>query len=62
MKKDFYSPYFIVPKKDSGLRPILDLHFPNQDLHRLPDQDVGAEARSDMYSLIGWVYCDIPVG
>ncbi|KAL0199608.1 hypothetical protein M9458_002795, partial [Cirrhinus mrigala] len=25
MKKGFYSPYFIVPKKDGGLRPILDL-------------------------------------
>ncbi|KAL0160102.1 hypothetical protein M9458_043827, partial [Cirrhinus mrigala] len=25
MKKGFYSPYFIVPKKGGGLRPILDL-------------------------------------
>ncbi len=24
MKQGFYSPYFIVPKKDGGLRPILD--------------------------------------
>ncbi|KAL0180335.1 hypothetical protein M9458_025777, partial [Cirrhinus mrigala] len=25
MKSGFYSPYFIVPKKSGGLRPILDL-------------------------------------
>ncbi len=25
-KSGFYSRYFIVPKKDGGLRPILDLH------------------------------------
>ncbi|XP_026100385.1 uncharacterized protein LOC113071237 [Carassius auratus] len=27
----FYSRYFIVPKKDGGLRPILDLRLLNQD-------------------------------
>ncbi|KAI2656604.1 Pol polyprotein [Labeo rohita] len=32
----FYSPYFIVPKKSSGLRPILDLRALNRPLHRLP--------------------------
>ncbi len=26
MRSGFYSPYFIVPKKSGGLRPILDLH------------------------------------
>ncbi|KAL0177313.1 hypothetical protein M9458_026207, partial [Cirrhinus mrigala] len=36
MKKRFYSPYFIVPKKGSGLRPILDLRVLNRALHRLP--------------------------
>lgn len=25
MKKGYYSPYFIIPKKGGGLRPILDL-------------------------------------
>ncbi len=32
----FYSPYFIVPKKGGGLRPILDLRVLNQALHKLP--------------------------
>ncbi len=32
----FYSPYFIVPKKDGGLRPILDLRVLNRALHKLP--------------------------
>ncbi len=27
MKSGFYSPYFIVPKKGGGLRPILDLRI-----------------------------------
>ncbi|XP_051551621.1 uncharacterized protein LOC127439454 isoform X1 [Myxocyprinus asiaticus] len=36
MKKGFYSPYFIVPKKGGGLQPILDLRVLNQALHRLP--------------------------
>ncbi len=36
MKSGFYSPYFIVPKKDSGLRPILDLRVLNRALHKLP--------------------------
>ncbi len=31
-----YSPYFIVPKKGSGRRPILDLRVLNQALHELP--------------------------
>ncbi len=31
-----YSPYFIVPKKDGGLRPILDLRVLNRALHKLP--------------------------
>ncbi|KAI2652534.1 hypothetical protein H4Q32_005770 [Labeo rohita] len=36
MKKGFYSPYFIVPKKGSGLRPILDLRVLNRALLKLP--------------------------
>ena len=36
MKFGFYSPYFIVPKKSGGLRPILDLRVLNRSLHRLP--------------------------
>ncbi len=36
MKSGFYSPYFIVPKKGGGLRPILDLCILNRALHKLP--------------------------
>ncbi|KAL0152047.1 hypothetical protein M9458_052651, partial [Cirrhinus mrigala] len=36
MKSGFYSPYFIVPKKSGGLRPILDLRELNRSLLRLP--------------------------
>ncbi len=36
MRSGFYSPYFIVPKKSGGLRPILDLRVLNRALHRLP--------------------------
>ncbi|KAI2661461.1 ORF V: Enzymatic polyprotein [Labeo rohita] len=36
MNSGFYSPYFIVPKKSGGLRPILDLRALNRSLLRLP--------------------------
>ncbi len=36
MSQGFYSPYFIVPKKGGGLRPILDLRVLNRALHKLP--------------------------
>ncbi|KAI2647639.1 Transposon Ty3-G Gag-Pol polyprotein [Labeo rohita] len=36
MMSGFYSPYFIVPKKSGGLRPILDLRALNRSLLRLP--------------------------
>ncbi len=36
MRQGFYSPYFIVPKKCGGLRPILDLRVLNRALHKLP--------------------------
>ncbi len=35
-RQGFYSPYFIVPKKCGGLRPILDLRVLNRALHKLP--------------------------
>ncbi|XDV14274.1 hypothetical protein PO909_002450 [Leuciscus waleckii] len=31
----YYSQYFIVPKKDGGLRPILDLHLLNRTVGKL---------------------------
>ncbi len=36
MRSEFYSSYFIVPKKSGGLQPILDLRVLNQSLHKLP--------------------------
>ncbi len=36
MRTGFYSPYFIVPKKGGGLRPILDLRVLKRALHKLP--------------------------
>ncbi len=36
IKSGFCCPYFIVPKKGSGLQPILDLRILNQALHKLP--------------------------
>ncbi len=36
LKSGFYSPYFIVPKKSGGLRPILDLRVLNRSLNKLP--------------------------
>ncbi|XP_058621250.1 uncharacterized protein LOC131533149 [Onychostoma macrolepis] len=35
MRSGFYSPYFIVPKKSGGLRPILDLRVLNRALHKM---------------------------
>ncbi len=36
MRSGLFSPYFIVPKKGGGLRPILDLRVLNRALHKLP--------------------------
>ncbi|KAL0195108.1 hypothetical protein M9458_008680, partial [Cirrhinus mrigala] len=36
MKLGFYSPYFIVPKNNGGLRPILDLRVLNRSLNKMP--------------------------
>ncbi len=35
-RQGFYSPYFIIPKKRGGLRPILDLRVLNRALNKLP--------------------------
>ncbi len=35
-RQGFYSPYFIVPKKRGGFRPIPDLRVLNWALHKLP--------------------------
>ncbi|KAG1925659.1 hypothetical protein F2P79_025386 [Pimephales promelas] len=40
MRSRFYSPYFIVPKKGGGLRPILDLRVLNRALHKLPFKEL----------------------
>ncbi len=36
IRTGFYSPYFIVPKKGGGLRPILDLCVLNRALYKRP--------------------------
>ncbi len=36
MRSGFYSPYFIVPNKSGGLRPILDLRVLIRALYKLP--------------------------
>ncbi|KAI2647571.1 Endogenous retrovirus group K member 9 Pol protein [Labeo rohita] len=36
MKSGFYSPYFIILKKNGGLRPILDLRVLNRSLCKMP--------------------------
>ncbi len=36
MRSGFYSPYFIVPNKSGGLRPILDLRVLIRVLYKLP--------------------------
>ncbi|KAL0152709.1 hypothetical protein M9458_052432 [Cirrhinus mrigala] len=36
MKLGFYSPYFIIPKKNDGLRPILDLRVLNRSPCKMP--------------------------
>ncbi len=53
MRQGIYSPYFIVPKKGGGLRPILDLRVLNRALHKAHDQ---------MHSAPGLVCSDRPEG
>ncbi len=62
MRQGFYSPYFIVPKKGGGLRPILDLRVLNQALHKLPVQDADTQAHDQMHSTPGLVCSDQPEG
>ncbi len=62
MRQGFYSPYFIVPKKGGGLRPILDLRVLNRALHNAPVQDADAQAHDQIYSAPGLVCSDRPEG
>ncbi len=65
MKQGFYSPYFIVPKKGSGLRPILVLRVLSLDLRgpvQAPVQDVDAESHYQMHPALGLVCSDRPEG
>ena len=43
MRSGFYCPYFIVPRKTGGLRPILDLRILGCTLHRVPFKMLTAE-------------------
>ncbi|KAI2657343.1 Transposon Ty3-G Gag-Pol polyprotein [Labeo rohita] len=43
----FYIRYFIVPKKDGGLRPILDLRLLNCSVKRLKFKQVVSQIRSE---------------
>ncbi len=61
MRQGFYSPYFIVPKKGGGLRPVLDLRVLNRALHKLPFQDADAQAHDQIHSAPGLVCSDRPV-
>ncbi len=55
MRQGFYSPYFIVPKKGGGLRPILDLRVLNRALHKLPFKMLTQQAHDQMHSAPGLV-------
>ncbi len=61
MRQGFYSPYFIVPKKGGGLRPILDLRLLNRALHRLPFKML-TQAYDQMHTAPGLVCSDRPEG
>ncbi|KAL0199690.1 hypothetical protein M9458_002877, partial [Cirrhinus mrigala] len=47
-QRGYYSRYFLIPKKDGGLRPILDLRAPNKHLRKYKFKmlTVGALTRS----------------
>ncbi len=61
MRQGFYSPYFIVPKKGSGLRPILDCDS-EPGPAQAPVQDVDAQAHDQMHTAPGLVCSDRPEG
>ncbi len=60
-RQGFYSPYFIVPKKRGGLRPILDLRVLNRALHKLPFRvgDLQAFSVSEECLVFGPVYSHV---
>ncbi len=62
MKSGFYSPYFIVPKKDGGLRPILDLRVLNRALHKLPLRMLTQEMHLSMRPSLRLVCSNRPEG
>ncbi len=62
MKSGFYSPYFIVPKKGSGLRPILDLRRSEPGPSQAPVQDVDAETHLSMRPSLRLVCSNRPEG
>ncbi len=63
MRQGFYSPYFIVPKKGGGLRPILDLRvLMLRGFAQAPVQDADAQAHDQMHSAPGLVCSDRPEG
>ncbi|KAL0151374.1 hypothetical protein M9458_053368, partial [Cirrhinus mrigala] len=61
MKKGFYSPYFIVPKKGGGLRPILDLRVLNRALLKLPFKMFG-QAQLDLFASPESTHCQLWYG
>ncbi|KAL0147124.1 hypothetical protein M9458_057648, partial [Cirrhinus mrigala] len=53
----FYSRYFIVPKKDGGLRPIIDLRQLNRSVMRLKFMDAYCQA-SNVTNQVQGLVCD----
>ncbi len=56
----FYSRYFLVPKKDGGLRPILDLRCLNHALMRRPFRmitlkQILSQIRTDDMSVVSYI-------
>ncbi len=62
MKSGFYSPYFIVPKKGGGLRPILGPARSEPGPSQAPVQDVDAETHLSMRPSLRLVCSNRPEG
>ncbi len=62
MRSGFYSPYFIVPKKSGGLRPILDLRVLNRALHKLPFKMMMRKCIFGCVRTLDWFCSDRPEG
>ncbi len=62
VRQGFYSPYFIVPKKGGGLRPILDHARLEPGPAQAPVQDADAQAHDQMHPAPGLVCSDRPEG